>query len=132
MKTARSRKLRLLYILAALVLIIAITVLIIRQHDRTYFTPEKWSAFEWNDRQLLVKSFLKQYELTQLTKGEVLGLLGSEPDFYNDYAIPNKTPDNLVYDFGASKSDASSNITLIINFGANDRVTSYELKTYSQ
>jgi hypothetical protein len=125
---------RLVIILLALLLAIALTALLVRRYNETHFTPDKWQAAEWNDRQLLVRSFLRQYDLKQMTKSDIIALLGGEPDFYNDYAVPNRTADNLVYDFGESKGlwGRGRNITLVIEFDGTGYVSVYELFTYSQ
>lgn len=113
-----------------------LSAFLIARYNRTHFTVEKWNAYEWNDRQLLVKSFLRQYDLTQMTRDDIITLLGEETYAYYDrqYAIPNDTPDNLVYDFGEIKGrfGGGRNITLIIEFKQNGDVSHYELKTYSQ
>lgn len=81
---------------------------------------------------MLIKSFLKQYDLNQMTKSDIINLLGQDTAYDLDYAIPSKTNANLVYDFGLQKHQSASNIALIISFDANDHVSSYELKSYSQ
>lgn len=101
-------------------------------YQRTYFTVEKWNTYSWNDRQLLIKSFLKQYDLNHMTKDEIIELLGYDTAYGNDYAIPNKTEDNLVYDFGLQKNAKASNIALIISLDDSEHVKSYQIKTYSQ
>lgn len=125
---------RLVIILLVLLLALALTVLLVRRYNETHFTAEKWQAAEWNDRQLLVRSFLRQYDLKQMTKSDIIALLGGEPDFYNDYAVPNRTADNLVYDFGEVKGlrGRGRNITLVIEFSASGHVAEYKLFTYSQ
>jgi hypothetical protein len=127
-------------VIAVIVLLAAAAALLsaflIVRYNRTHFTVEKWNAYEWNDRQLLVKSFLRQYDLTQMTRDDIVALLGEETyEYYNrQYVIPNDTPDNLVYDFGEVKGrfGGGRNITLIIEFKQNGNVSHYELKTYSQ
>jgi hypothetical protein len=102
------------------------------QENKYEFTVEKWNSYEWNDRQLLIKDFLKQYNLYEMTRSDIIQLLGDEPDFYKDYAIKFKNEHNLVYDFGLKKSTVASNITLVISFKTNGEVAKYELLTYSQ
>lgn len=121
------------------VIAVLLTVFLIGRYNKTHFTVEKWNASAWNDRQLLIRSFLRQHDLSRMTRSDIVALLGDEPDFYNDWPIPNRTPDNLVYDFGARiyyfgniKKYDTSNITLVIEFDNIGRVTGYELKTYSQ
>lgn len=118
-------------IVIAIIAMIGILISFIH-YQRTYFTVEKWNTYSWNERQLLIKSFLKQYDLTQITKDEIIDLLGYDTAYGNDYAIPNKTEDNLVYDFGLQKNAKATNIALIISLDDSEHVTSYELRTYSQ
>ena len=104
------------------------------------FTPEKWNRYAWNDRQLLIRDFIKQYELQEMTKSEVILLLGEEPDIYDGYAVPNRAENRLVYDFGQVQHRiplipfktfrSFANITFIITFDSQENVLSYRLMTY--
>jgi hypothetical protein len=65
-----------------------------------------------------------------MTREDIIALLGEEPGFYKDYSIRYKTEDNLVYDFGLKKGSISQNITLVISFRPDGKVSSYVLTTY--
>ncbi len=129
----KTRHKRFICLFAVLIIIaVIITAFCVLHHHKTYFTVDKWNASAWNDRQNLIRSFIKQYDLNRMSKDEIIDLLGNDTAYYYDYAIRYKTEDNLVYDFGEEKNSASWNITLIISFAENDFVSSYELKKYSQ
>ena len=118
----------------AVVIVIATSAVMLyyNRMDKYKFTVEKWNEYEWNDRQLLIEDFLKQYDINGMTRSEIIRLLGEEPDFYADYAIRYKTEDNLVYDFGAEiKRNSSSNISLVITLDGQGNVVKHELVTYS-
>ena len=115
-----------------IVIVTAAVMLYYNRMDKYKFTVEKWNEYEWNDRQLLIGDFLKQYDLNKMTRAEVIQLLGDEPDFYADYAIRYKTESNLVYDFGAEqKRNSSGNISLVITLDGQGNIVKHELVTYS-
>ena len=134
-KTLKIRKP--LIIVLALVIALSASLLALRSHriSKYRFTIEKWNAYEWNDKQLLIRDFLKQYDLREMSKPEIIAILGAEPDFYKDYSIRYKTENNLVYDFGAEIGGwfftPSGNISLVIDFDGRGLVTNYRLVTYS-
>ena len=117
-------------LLALFILALAALGFYLRWASKCRFTPEKWNASEWNDRQLLIRDFLRRYDLYEMTREDIIALLGEESGFYKDYSIRYKTEDNLVYDFGLKKGSISQNITLVISFRPDGKVSSYVLTTY--
>lgn len=132
MKVDKNTRKKWFFIIFIALIIIIGGLFSLTHYQRTYFTVEKWNTYSWNERQLLIRSFLKQYDLRQMTKDEIIELLGYDTAYRNDYAIPNKTEHNLVYDFGLQKNAKASNIALIISLDDSEHVTSYEIRTYSQ
>ena len=119
-----------------------LAVLLLYHYNKrmTAFTPEKWNRYAWNDRQLLIRDFIKQYDLNEMTRSEIILLLGEEPEIYEGYAVPNRAENRLVYDFGQIQHRiplipfktfrSFANITFIITFDSQERVLHYRLTTY--
>ena len=135
MKGQNMRKtIKLCVLILAVAAVLTASVMLVHRHrtDKYAFTVEKWNAYKWNDRQLLIGDFLKQYNLNSVTRTDVIQLLGDEPDFYNDFPVRYKTENNLVYDFGAEITrNSSGNISLVITLDGQERVAGYELVRYS-
>jgi outer membrane lipoprotein-sorting protein len=133
MKRSNVRMLKRISLITVIIVsLLSLFLLYNHQASKYRFTVEKWNSYEWNDRQLLINDFLKQYNLYDMTRSDIIQLIGDEPDFYKDYAIKFKNEHNLVYDFGLKKNTVASNITLVINFKTDGKVAKYELMTYSQ
>lgn len=112
--------------------VIIIPLLLISQNNKYEFTIEKWNSYSYNERQLLAENFIKKYQNKNLTKNDIINMLGLDTDYYNGYSNRYKTDNNLVYDFGGRMSAfVSGNIAMIIEFDENDIAISYNIIKYS-
>lgn len=97
------------------------------------FTTEKWNGLSYNDRQHLAKDFIRQYKNDNLSKSEIVDLLGVDTVSYEGYYNRYKTDDNLTYDFGGKQSifPSGGNMVMVIEFDENDIACSYDYFYYS-
>ena len=97
----------------------------------TPFSPETWMRGDMKERQSMVRSLMKAYDLVGWTESDVLRLLGPEtsadPDFTG--AVRYDTEDTLVYGLGAvNYSDMEA---LVVTLDADRIVTKWELVRWS-
>jgi hypothetical protein len=128
MKTAHKK------LTAALAIILAaVAIISIYRHNKYAFTVEKWHSLNFNERQYLAEDFIRQYGEKDLSKDEITDMLGQD-NYTDGYYNPQKTDDNLAYNFGAKNGINSfypGNVILVVEFDENDIAISYNIVYHS-
>ncbi len=120
------------HIVLSSLIIVGIVIILLYQQNKHEFTINKWNKITYNERQLLAKDFIKKYKNKDLSKNDIINMLGTDTENNFEYYNRYKTSDNFLYDFGGKKSYYSSgNIAMIIKFDENDMATTYEIIEYS-
>ncbi len=97
----------------------------------TPFTSEDWKRADMTERQGLVRSLMREYDLVGWRESDVIRLLGPEssadPDF--SWSLRCDTEDTLVYALGAA--NYSEVQALVVTLGEDRIVTGWELVSWS-
>ena len=118
-KTGRLRQ-----ILAAF---LCCAVLLLSACSGTPFSSEDWRRADMTERQGMVRSLMREYDLVGWTEADVIRLLGPESSADPDFTWPLRydTDDTLVYALGAS--DYAKIEALVVTLDDSRTVTKWEL-----
>ncbi|WP_248561574.1 hypothetical protein [Niallia sp. NCCP-28] len=118
-----KNKFKLITILSSVPLLLCTVILGINEYH-SHFTTEKWLNDD-SKRVYMVDNLLNDYELKELTKSDIISLLG--PSTETDYF---KEDNNIVYYLGNERGLISIDSEwLVINFDNNEKVTKYNVLT---
>ncbi|MDD4772532.1 MAG: hypothetical protein PHZ09_02885 [Eubacteriales bacterium] len=120
------------YIIISIIMVVMVGTVSLYRHNKYNFTVDKWNSISINERQSLARDFIKKYGNKNLSKNNIIDMLGFDVESYLGFPVRHKTSSNLVYDFGGKRTYfASGNIAMIIEFDENDTAVSYDIVEYS-
>ena len=109
------------------VAVLCCAVLLLSACSGTPFSSEDWRQADMTERQGMVRSLMREYDLVGWTEADVIRLLGpetsSDPDFA--WSLRYDTDDTLVYALGAS--DYAKIEALVVTLDGSRTVTKWEL-----
>ena len=119
------------HVLRAAGILSLILVLSLLSCGSTPFSPEDWKRADTTERQGMVRSLMREYDLVGWREYDVIRLLGPEssadPDF--TWSLRYDTEDTLVYALGAA--NYSEVRALVVTLDEDRIVTGWELVKWS-